>query len=156
MTQWEDYKLMRRIILLLILPVLASAQSELPDGRGKDLVQSSCTDCHSVDRIMAQRLDEDGWNAIVREMIESGAAINPNDMKAIVSYLAKNFGPGMKININKAGNEEIGGVLKLTPAEAAAIVQYRTQHGSFKDLTELEKVNGLAEKIEAKKALIEF
>jgi competence ComEA-like helix-hairpin-helix protein len=147
---------MRRIILLLILPVLASAHSELPDGKGKDLVQSSCTDCHSVDRIMAQRLDEDGWNAIVREMIESGAAINPNDMKAIVSYLAKNFGPGKKVNINKAGGEEIGGVLKLTTTEATAIVQYRTQYGSFKDLTELEKVNGLAAKIEAQKALIEF
>jgi competence ComEA-like helix-hairpin-helix protein len=144
------------LLSLFLTCIVAAGHSELPDGKGKDLVENSCADCHSLDRIMAQRLDQEGWNGTIREMIENGAAINPNDMKAIVDYLAKNFGPDKKVNINKAGGEEIGGVLKLTPAEATAIVQYRTQHGSFKDLSELEKVSGLTEKIEAKKALIEF
>jgi competence ComEA-like helix-hairpin-helix protein len=142
--------------LLICSVAAAAADTELPDGKGRDLVENTCADCHSVDRIMAQRLDEDGWNAMIRQMIENGAAINPNDLKVIVGYLVKNFGPGKKVNMNKAGREEIAAVLNLPSADATAIVQYRTQHGSFKNLTELEKVPGLADKLEAKKTLMEF
>ena len=62
-------------------------------GKGKDAVENTCTDCHSLQRVKAQHLDEEGWNSIVREMIENGASINPDDVKVIVEYLAKNFGP---------------------------------------------------------------
>ena len=143
---------------LLLVSIAAAADTELPDGEGKDAVENSCTDCHSVKRIKAQRFDEEGWNGIVREMIEKGAAINPNDLKVIVTYLAKNFGPekDRKVNVNTAAPCDISSVLELTSAEADAVVQYRTEHGKFKDLSELEKVSGLADKIEAKKALIEF
>ena len=90
--------------------------------------------------------------------METGAHINPDDMKVIVSYLAKNFGPdsNKKVNINKAPADKIAAVLQLTPSEAAAIVQYREKNGNFKTLSDVEKVAGLANKIEAKKALIEF
>jgi competence ComEA-like helix-hairpin-helix protein len=119
-------------------------------------VENNCTDCHSLERIKAQRLDEEGWNGIMREMMETGAYINPEDIQVIVQYLTKNFGPDKKLNVNKAGSLEIASVLRLTSSEAEAIVQYRARNGKFKNLSELEKVDGLAEKIEAKKALIEF
>jgi competence ComEA-like helix-hairpin-helix protein len=145
------------LFLPFFLISLATADdSGLPDGKGKDVVESACSDCHSLERIKAQRLDEEGWNSVIHEMLENGAPINANDMRVIVSYLAKNFGPDKKVNINKAAASEIAGVLKLESAEVAAVIQYRTEHGKFKDLSELEKVNGLAAKIEAKKALIEF
>jgi competence ComEA-like helix-hairpin-helix protein len=140
----------------LLISLAAADDSGLPDGKGKDVVESACSDCHSLERIKAQRLDEEGWNSVIHEMLENGAPINANDMRVIVSYLAKNFGPDKKVNINKAAASEIAGVLKLEPAEVAAVIQYRTEHGKFKDLSELEKVSGLAAKIEAKKALIEF
>jgi competence ComEA-like helix-hairpin-helix protein len=89
-------------------------------------------------------------------MSENGAAIDPNDRKTIVEYLAKNFGPNRKVNVNKAGADEIGAVLQLTPVESKAIVSYRESNGSFKDLATLEKASGAADKIEAKKALIDF
>jgi competence ComEA-like helix-hairpin-helix protein len=141
---------------LVLLSFTAAADSELPDGKGKDIVENTCTDCHSLERIKAQRRDEDGWTAIMREMIETGASINPDDMTVIVEYLAKNFGPDKKLNINKAAASEIAAVLQLTSAEADMIVGYRTRNGNFKNLGELEKVGSLADKIEAKKALIEF
>lgn len=144
------------LLILLTLPTAVVADSELPEGKGKDAVENTCTDCHSLQRITNQRLNEEGWNGIVREMIENGASINPDDIKVIVNYLAKNFGPDKKVNINKAPADEIASVLQLTPAEADTIVQYRTRNGSFKSLSELQKVDGLANKIEAKKALIEF
>ncbi len=143
-------------LLLLVISITTAADSELPDGKGKDVVESTCTDCHSLERIKAQRLNEEGWNGIIREMMENGAAINPDDVKVIVTYLTKNFGLDKKVNINKATASEIVVTLQLAPAEANAIVQYRTRNGRFRDLGELEKVSGLADKIEAKKALIEF
>jgi competence ComEA-like helix-hairpin-helix protein len=142
--------------LLLVISAAAAADSELPDGKGKDVVENTCTDCHSLQRIKTQRLNEEGWNGIIREMMENGAFINPNDVKVIVGYLTKNFGPDKRVNVNKADASEIAAVLQLVPAEANAIVQYRAQHGNFKDLSELGKMSGLANKVEAKKALIEF
>jgi competence ComEA-like helix-hairpin-helix protein len=144
------------LFAVLALSCPAAADSDLPEGKGKEAVQNNCTDCHSTERIKAQRLDEEGWDGILREMMETGASVNPDDIRVIVEYLAKNFGPDKKLNVNTAGALEIASVLRLTSAEATAIVQYRTRNGKFKDLSELKKVEGLAEKIESKKALIEF
>ena len=140
----------------LLISLATTVDSGLPDGKGKDVVESACSDCHSLERIKAQRLDEEGWNGVIHQMLENGAPINPNDLRVIVGYLVKNFGPDKKVNVNKAAASEIAAVLKLESAEVAALIQYRTQHGKFKDLSELQKVAGLANKIEAKKALIEF
>ena len=76
----------------------------------------------------------------------------------MVDYLTKNFGPdsNKKVNINKAPADKIAAVLQLTSGEADAIVQYRVKNGNFKNVSDVEKVSGLADKIEAKKALIEF
>jgi len=140
----------------LLISLATAVDSGLPDGKGKDVVESACSDCHSLERIKAQRLNEEGWNSVIHQMLENGAPINPNDVRVIVGYLVKNFGPDKKVNVNKAAANEIAAVLRLESTEVAALIQYRTEHGKFKDLSELEKVNGLAAKIEAKKALIEF
>jgi competence ComEA-like helix-hairpin-helix protein len=146
------------LIPVIFMTGLTAADSELPEGKGKDVVESTCTDCHNIERIQAQHLNEEGWNGIVREMMETGASINPDDVKVIVGYLAKNFGPdsNKKVNINKAPASKIAAVLQLTSGEADAIVQYRVKNGNFKNLNDVEKVGGLADKIEAKKACIEF
>jgi cytochrome c1 len=89
----------------LAYPAVA-AGSDLPDGEGKDVVENTCTDCHSVERIKTQHLNEEGWNGIVREMIENGASINPDDVKVIVNYLTKNFGPDKKVNPERTGKGE--------------------------------------------------
>jgi competence ComEA-like helix-hairpin-helix protein len=143
-------------LFLLVVAVTAIADSGLPEGKGKDAVENTCVECHSLQRIKAQRRNEEGWNAIIREMIENGASINPDDIKVIVDYLAKNFGPDKKINVNKADASEIATVLQLASAQAEAIVQYRVRSGPFKNLSELERASGVTDKIEAKKALIEF
>ena len=145
-----------KFLSVLFLYAAVALASDLPDGKGKDAVETACSDCHSLERIKAQRMNEEGWNSILHEMLENGAPINSNDMHAIVAYLAKNFGPDKKVNVNKAAANEIAAVLKLESAQVAALIEYRTEHGKFKDLSDLEKVSGLANKIEAKKALIEF
>src|SRR3954470_21208299 len=119
------------LILILFAGKVIASDVELPDGKGKEAVLSTCTDCHDTARIQAQHLDEEGWSSIIREMIETGANINPDDMKIIISYLAKNFGPdsNTKVNINKAPADKIATVLQLTASEADAIVRYRAKYG---------------------------
>jgi competence ComEA-like helix-hairpin-helix protein len=145
-----------RFPVLLLLGATLAPGSDLPDGKGKDVVETACSDCHSLERIKAERRDEEGWNSLIHEMLENGAAINANDMPVIVAYLAKNFGPDKKVNVNTAAANEIAGVLKLESAGVAAVIRYRAEHGKFKNLDELKKASGAASKIEAKKALIEF
>jgi sulfite dehydrogenase (cytochrome) subunit B len=68
---------------------------ELKPGPGLDKVQGNCGACHSLDyiRMNSVFLNAAGWNAEVTKMIKAmGAPISDADAKAIVDYLAKNYG----------------------------------------------------------------
>jgi competence protein ComEA len=133
---------------MLLFAVPEFAGMDLPEGKGKDIVENACGDCHDFDRIVRQSLTTDQWRNTLREMVENGASLNPEDWDTIVAYLAKNFGPGKKtttakVNVNKDTAKDISAGLQLTAAEGAAIVDYRVANGAFKDLADLEKVPGL-------------
>jgi len=68
------------------------ADAALPDGKGKDAVVNACSSCHSLDRITALKLSEEGWRNTLRQMIENGASLNPDDINPILAYLVANFG----------------------------------------------------------------
>lgn len=51
------------------------------------------------------------------------------------------------VNVNQADAETISNALTgIGPKKAQAIVQYRTEHGNFTTLKELENVSGIGEK----------
>jgi len=77
---------------LLVATTATCADSPLPEGKGKDVVINACSSCHSVDRIAALRLSEEGWRNTLRQMIENGASLNPDDINPIIAYLVANFG----------------------------------------------------------------
>jgi mono/diheme cytochrome c family protein len=67
---------------------------QLKDGPGKDKAMQ-CVACHSLDYIpMNSRfLDKAGWTGSVNKMINVfGAPIPKEDVDAIASYLAQNYG----------------------------------------------------------------
>src|SRR5581483_7265155 len=66
----------------------------LPDGQGKEIVLTTCTKCHNIDRIVHGHRYQDQWQSLVKQMISNGAALNEDDMPVLVDYLAKNF-PGV-------------------------------------------------------------
>jgi sulfite dehydrogenase (cytochrome) subunit B len=76
----------------------AAAQEQaitLKPGPGLDKVQTNCSTCHSLDYIPMNSpfLNAAGWNGEVTKMIKAmGAPIGDADAKAIVDYLAKNYG----------------------------------------------------------------
>jgi hypothetical protein len=66
----------------------------LKDGPGKDKAMQ-CVACHSLDYIQMNSpfLDKAGWTASVNKMINAfGAPIPKEDVEAIASYLAQNYG----------------------------------------------------------------
>jgi len=91
---------MRSIAILFLSSLITAATAaekpiSLKKAPGLDKVEANCGACHSLDYVpMNSRfLDAAGWNAEVTKMINAfGAPINPADVKAIVDYLAANYG----------------------------------------------------------------
>ena len=89
---------MRLLIALLLLvggnAVAQESKLVLKDAPGREKAQV-CVACHSVDYIpMNSRfLDKAGWTASINKMINVfGAPIAREDVDAIASYLAENYG----------------------------------------------------------------
>jgi mono/diheme cytochrome c family protein len=90
---------MRRILPILALALSPALQAQeakilLKEAPGKEKAQV-CVACHSLDYIpMNSRfLDKAGWTASVNKMINAfGAPIAKEDVDAIASYLAENYG----------------------------------------------------------------
>jgi competence ComEA-like helix-hairpin-helix protein len=133
--------------ILAVLPVLISSLApamyaqDLPEGKGKDVLENVCGACHGVDLISGRRATKEGWGYIVDDMVSRGASATNEQIKTINEYLAKNFG---QVNTNKAPSAEIASVLEITAEQADAIVKYRKDHGDFKTLDDVKKVPGLA------------
>jgi sulfite dehydrogenase (cytochrome) subunit B len=87
------------LLTLLFFLVNAQAQENVPlkAGAGRDVVEGYCGACHSLDypRQNVLFLNRQGWETEVNKMIKTyGAPIPPADARAIVDYLAANYGSG--------------------------------------------------------------
>ena len=128
------------MILLAGLVRLAHAQA-LVEGKGKDVTEKICNGCHAADVVTTYRNSKDDWQSVIDDMKGRGADGSDADFNAIVAYLAKYYGP--EITINKATAADLQTQMEITADEAAAIVQYRKDHGDFKTADDLKKVAGL-------------
>jgi sulfite dehydrogenase (cytochrome) subunit B len=81
-------------------PALADEQVieqviKLKDGPGRDVVETNCGICHSLDYIEMNSPfpDEKLWQAEVAKMINVfGALVEPDEAKTVVDYLVSNYG----------------------------------------------------------------
>lgn len=82
------------VCLWALLPAPAQTQRgrgpavQLPDGAGRDLVQSTCTQCHGLNLITRSwGYSRDGWQELFTSMVEV-----PDDQAGVMAdYLAANF-----------------------------------------------------------------
>ena len=73
----------------------AMGQPQLPEGTGKEIVQSVCSQCHSLDYLNEARGTYDEWRDIVADMLGRGpVVIGREDIPVVVGYLANNFQRG--------------------------------------------------------------
>jgi len=84
-------------MLILVASAKAEAQEEkvvLKDAPGRDKAMQ-CLACHSLDYIQmnSRFLDKAAWTTSVNKMINAfGAPIPKEDVDAIATYLAENYG----------------------------------------------------------------
>jgi len=69
------------------MTVAASAQENLPEGRGRTLVLEACVQCHDVRALVTQRKSEGQWRQTVNEMIWRGAPLLPGEVDVLTKYL---------------------------------------------------------------------
>lgn len=81
-----------RFTLALLLLVPVCAQTPLPDGDGKKLVERICNQCHGPENYARKKHSQDEWEKIVDDMVEKGATGTDDEFETVVRYLAKNFG----------------------------------------------------------------
>jgi len=86
-----------------LLAIPAAAQ-KLPDGPGKEVFANVCSGCHALDVATNQKKPRAGWQATVDSMVAKGAPASKEQADAIVSYLAKNYGPSEASNSAAAVN----------------------------------------------------
>jgi mono/diheme cytochrome c family protein len=79
-------------ISTLAISVAAQAQ-DLPEGQGKALVQSACTQCHGIDLIVAHPRSREDWTEVVSRMVGNGAELSDEDYNQVIQYLAIHLGP---------------------------------------------------------------
>ena len=68
---------------------------QLTQADGVERVQAYCAMCHSLDYIVMNSPFQDraGWDKTVTKMVKvMGAPLTPEDVAAVVDYLAANYG----------------------------------------------------------------
>jgi len=71
---------------------LVRAHGPLPDGVGKDVLLNTCTQCHDLFRIKANRRSPEEWEETLVSMLNEGAQINDEEFARVLRYLSRNFG----------------------------------------------------------------
>jgi competence protein ComEA len=143
---------------LLWISAASTAWAQMPDGPGKDVAVKVCGYCHDVEVVKQYHMRKDGWTETISKMIEQGAQGTDEEFNTVLDYLVKNFGPSpAPVNVNKATASELETQLEITTKEAASIVKYRGDKGSFKQIDDLKNVPDLDfRKIESKKDRLVF
>jgi cytochrome c5 len=75
----------------LLAATTPAAADEPPPGPELDLIKQKCVSCHSLSMITSKRKTPEEWAAPVDTMAGRGADVSPEEMDAIVKYLAKAY-----------------------------------------------------------------
>ena len=75
------------------LGVTQPIDPKLPAGEGKEVTERVCSACHGIDIVASERHNKAEWQKVTDDMVARGADATDAEVKTIVEYLAKYFGP---------------------------------------------------------------
>jgi mono/diheme cytochrome c family protein len=78
-------------LIAFSVPAFADDFASLPAGEGRDVTVKVCAQCHSPELVANQKLDTDGWKALVNQMASNGAQASDAEFDQITKYLATSF-----------------------------------------------------------------
>lgn len=124
------------------------------DAKNLAVYMRVCSLCHDAQRILSNRRTRDQWGEVIDKMVERGAQGSDDDFNAVLEYLVGRYG---RINVNRGAVKDLETVLKLSDAEAEAVVAYRKDHGPIPDFDTLSKVPGVdAQKLSQNRDAISY
>jgi outer membrane protein assembly factor BamB len=126
--------------MLLVAAIVALSAQQQSAEPSKANFERLCGTCHEPERSTASRRTREQWLQTVNSMVARGAEGTDEELLAVVEYLTREHG---RVNVNLASAADLALVLGLTPAESAAIVRYRGEHGAFDDPAGVERVPGV-------------
>jgi virginiamycin B lyase len=65
----------------------------LPDGDGKQTVETMCVSCHDLRRVVHSNYSPEEWRNVVNMMVSAGTPLNSAQKDEVTAYLIKSF-PG--------------------------------------------------------------
>ena len=75
----------------LCSPLPAWSPNQLPDGKAKETVQTSCVGCHALTTVTNAGHSREGWATALHMMVNVGANVPQDQFATVLDYLAKNF-----------------------------------------------------------------
>jgi cytochrome c5 len=63
------------------------------DGVARQLVQSVCTACHTLERVETSKFTQEKWRDVVTDMKTKGARIEDADIAPLADYLTRTYTP---------------------------------------------------------------
>ena len=64
----------------------------LPNGPGKQLVETRCTLCHDLERVTIVKRSKSEWDGVVPAMFERFGLAAPDEAREITAYLTAHYG----------------------------------------------------------------
>lgn len=114
---------MKTTFLLMTVAATGLFAQPLPDGPGKDLVESQCGSCHGLEQVQAHRDTQEGWQSLVDYMVSRGMAATDAEVKTMVEYLVKAYPAPPKPEKGKAkANAKLVAKAKKPVKPAAKVV----------------------------------
>jgi virginiamycin B lyase len=97
----------------LAFGISAVAQAQLPEGNGKQVVQTVCAACHDLSPITSSGRTREEWDSVVHDMIAMGATLTPDQITLVTNYLAST---SAEATCGRAVNFRNGAELQGDPA----------------------------------------
>jgi len=63
------------------------------EGKAKDLTEQKCNKCHASSKWDKKHYTQDQWGSVMDQMLEKGMQASDEEITAMTSYLAANYGP---------------------------------------------------------------
>jgi cytochrome c len=121
----------------------AGAQEEpapsrtLTPGKGVELTTARCVICHDAQHITRTKLSRGEWEFNIKNMIERGAPIAPNEIAPILEYLATYYNRDVAApapGASAAAGDPIANLLNANACTACHQINQRAVGPSFKEI----------------------
>jgi cytochrome c5 len=81
-------------VFTMVIVACSPAKTDSGGGAaldGKALVDTKCTQCHTLDRVTSSKMTGDEWAKTVNDMVSKGLQVTDAEKQAIVTYLSDTY-----------------------------------------------------------------